>query len=200
MEFPDGWSLDYIASGAFSKSKNLKSLTFVDNLAGVYPNIFDGVESNEIILRFWTESVPDLIVEKEGVPFTFGVDNSRIKLEINSGMGEAFISGWSYPLAGYSGRETMEEAVKAELLATNGVEPTDEELKVEVDKRILPYMNIVRGWLGLAEIDSVDEIGSGTEYISDTDKRIDTQQNEIESIAQGTAKNQEKETKEETEE
>ena len=200
MEFPDGWSLDYIASGAFSKSKNLKSLTFVDNLAGVYPNIFDGVESNEIILRFWTESVPDLIVEKEGVPFTFGVDNSRIKLEINSGMGEAFISGWSYPLAGYSGRETMEEAVKAELLATNGVEPTDEELKVEVDKRILPYMNIVRGWLGLAEMDSVDEIGSGTEYISDTDKRIDTQQNEIESIAQGTAINQEKETKEETEE
>ena len=115
-------------------------------------------------------------------------------------MGEAFISGWSYPLAGYSGRETMEEAVKAELLATNGVEPTDEELKVEVDKRILPYMNIVRGWLGLAEIDSVNEIGSGTEYISDTDKRIDTQQNEIESIAQGTAINQEKETKEETEE
>lgn len=49
-------------------------------------------------------------------------------------------------------------------------------------------------------MDSVDEIGSGTEYISDTDKRIDTQQNEIESIAQGTAKNQEKETKEETEE
>ena len=172
MEFPSGWSLDYIASGAFSKSKHLGSLTFIDNLVGIYPNIFDGVESDEITLRFWTDTVPELIVENEGVPYTFGVDNSKIKLEINSGMGEAFISGWSYPLAGYSNRETMEEAVKAEMTEANGVEPTEDALKVEVDKRILPYMNIVRGWLGLASVDSVDEMAAGTENISEIDTSV----------------------------
>lgn len=171
MEFPKGWSLDYIASGAFSRSKNMESLTFIDNLTGIYPDIFKGVESDTMTLRFWTDSVPELIVEEEGVPFSFGIDNSKIKLEINSGRGEAFINGWSYPLAGYSSRETMEEAVKAEMTEKNGgTEPTDEELKAEVDSRILPYMNIVRGWLGLNPVDSFDAIGEGTDAIRSIDE------------------------------
>ena len=213
MEFPEGWSLDYIASGAFSKSKHLQSLTFIDNLTGIYPNIFEGVESDEITLRFWTSAVPELIVDKEGVPFIFGVDNAKIKLEINSGMGEEFINGWSYPLAGYSNRATMEEAVKAEMLAANGSEPTKDELKTEVDKRILPYMNTVRRWLGLAAVESVDEIKEGTAAITDdvenanAEKHLEDDKNLLESTVQGNdAKkeydsiSQDKETKEETEE
>ena len=213
MEFPEGWSLDYIASGAFSKSKHLKSLTFIDNLTGIYPNIFEGVESDEITLRFWTSAVPELIVDKEGVPFTFGVDNAKIKLEINSGMGEEFINGWSYPLTGYSNRTAMEEAVKAEIVAANGSEPTKDELKTEVDKRILPYMNTVRRWLGLAAVESVDEIKAGTAAITDdvenanAEKHLEDDKNLLESTVQGNdAKkeydsiSQDKETKEETEE
>ena len=213
MEFPEGWSLDYIASGAFSKSKHLKSLTFIDNLTGIYPNIFEGVESDEITLRFWTSAVPELIVDKEGVPFTFGVDNAKIKLEINSGMGEEFINGWSYPLAGYSNRTAMEEAVKAEIVAANGSEPTKDELKTEVDKRILPYMNTVRRWLGLAAVESVDEIKAGTAAITDdvenanAEKHLEDDKNLLESTVQGNdAKkeydsiSQDKEMKEETEE
>lgn len=170
MEFPEGWSLDYIASGAFSKSKNLRSMTFIDNLAGIYPDIFSGVESDTVTMRFWTDAVPKLMIEKQGIPFDFGIDNSRIKLEINSGMGEAFINNWSYPLAGYSSRETMEEAVKAELTEKNGgTEPTEEELKTEVDLRILPYMNIVRGWIGLDPVQSFDAIGKGAEKIDSND-------------------------------
>ena len=170
MEFPEGWSLDYIASGAFSKSKNLRSMTFIDNLKGIYPDIFSGVESDTVTMRFWTDAVPKLMIEKQGVPFDFGIDNSRIKLEINSGMGEAFINNWSYPLAGYSSRETMEEAVKAELTEKNGgTEPTEEELKTEGDLRILPYMNIVRGWIGLDPVQSFDAIGKGAEKIDSND-------------------------------
>lgn len=163
MEFPEGWSVDYIASGAFSKSKNLESLAFVDNLAGMYPNIFKGVESDTLTMRFWTETVPQLILDEEGVPYEFGIDNSKIKLEVNDGMGEAYINGWSYPLAGYTDRSSMETAVKEELTQKDGSEPTDEELKAEVDKQILPYMNIIRGWLGLDPVDTIDDVATGTE-------------------------------------
>ena len=186
MEFPEGWSLDYIASGAFSKSKHLESLSFVDNLTGIYPDIFKGVESDEITLRFWAESVPELIVEKEGVPYSFGVDNSKIKLEVNSWMAEEFINKWSYPLAGYSTREAMEDAVKTEMTQTNGAGPTEEELKAEVDKRILPYMNIVRGWLGLDPVESIEEAGSGTEELSESGDTLSEEIDGIKIPAQGS--------------
>ena len=60
--------------------------------------------------------------------------------------------------------------MKAELTEKNGgTEPTEEELKTEVDLRILPYMNIVRGWLGLEPVRSFDAIGKGTEGIDSGD-------------------------------
>ena len=83
--------------------------------------------------------------------------------------------------------------MKAELTEKNGgTEPTEEELKTEVDLRILPYMNIVRGWLGLEPVrlsdeqtkdilpDSTltDEDISGNDQAEDKSQAVTTEQRE----------------------
>ena len=79
----------------------------------------------------------------------------------------------------------------------NGVEPTEDALKVEVDKRILPYMNIVRGWLGLASVDSVDEMAAGTENISEIDTSV-MAQSSVQAIEQTVQEEAETVVKKET--
>ena len=189
LEFPSSWSLDYIATGAFSNSENLNSFATDEPLVGIYPNAFKGVKSNEFTFMFWSSSVPNLIVEKEGTPFDFGIDNSKIiSLVVSGGMEGEFINTWSYQLAGYSNRASMEKAVKAEMTKKNGKEPTDEELKAEVDKRVLPYMNLVRKWLGWREADSVETAleESGTGKSTETEPTIPAESGDIQNPEQAS--------------
>ena len=44
----------------------------------------------------------ELICDEQGVPFDFGIDDSKLVLEVPDGCKAAYVQEWSYRFAGYS--------------------------------------------------------------------------------------------------
>lgn len=157
LEMPDGYYLDYIGSFAFMESPDLRMVELPFGLAGIYYNAFNGVKfksndpSDGLIMVYdsWSETVPQLILEYEGEPFSFGIDDSRIALMDLYGEGSRdaeFIQEWTLPMTGYSSVANLRAAVRNKL-SENGAEPTDEEVEAEVTQRLMKGENRVRKML-----------------------------------------------------
>ena len=110
----DGWALDYIASGAFSRAKNLSNITTYSSLMGIYDGAFSGIESDTLTFSYLASEAPALLGFTEGTPFSFGIDDSRITFVV-WGTKELITDTWLYPMAGYTDRDSMLAAVTAEL-------------------------------------------------------------------------------------
>lgn len=159
MGLPENWYFDGIEPGAFAGHKNLKKVIFPYNYSELQSGVFEGLESDSLTLEFthWLGLGDrlDLVLDGEGIPFSFGVDDSVIHLVVPEGFEETYIEQWSYKLAGYDGLEGMRSAVKEELSA-DGNEASEEEVDAVISERLLPQVNRLRHMMNLEEVDKID--------------------------------------------
>ena len=167
-----GSYLDNIGSGAFSRAKNLQKVVIPNGLAAIYSNAFAGVESESVTLVFegWA---PDLFRSDDdilnGEPFSFGIEDSRIHIQVPEGWEDFYIEMWEYIFAGYDNVEDMWSAVEADLTEINGTEPTNEEILNEVNKRLVVSHNRLRAMMGLEPEQTDTDISDGSGDTTDAD-------------------------------
>ena len=101
MDMPEGWFIDYIAAGTFSKCKDLESVTVPEALAGIESGVFDGVKSDHLTLKLESDSVPELQMTN-GEPFDFGIDPEKLSIQVPEGYVSNYITYWTFPVAGYT--------------------------------------------------------------------------------------------------
>ena len=162
LELLDGWRLDYIGEGAFSNTKNLEYLILESGLAGIEQDAFRGVESDTLTMTFMDGNPPELLNFTPGEGYTFGIDESRIKIYILAwGDEEAylrFIEKWIYPMAGYQNYAEMYAAVAAGM-----PDAAEEEIYAKMEEILLPVENRIRRMLWHREwIPGASEFEEGT--------------------------------------
>ena len=164
MELPDDWALDYVAADAFRESPELRVVSVPETLAGFHSNAFRGLEFDESdptdgLIIYLNEKIFDLVPEGEGVPFTFGVDEDRVRvvsLPLLNGDDDIsyYVQFWTLPMAGYSSIDTMRAAIAAELTA-DGEAPDDETVQAELEACLLEAENRVRRLLDWEETEEL---------------------------------------------
>ena len=154
MGLPAGWYFDGIEPYAFAGTKELKEIDLPYDLSELSNNAFAGIESGSLTIRFNQWWAIDFVLE-DGKPFSFGVDDSVLHIEVWDFMQDECIQTWSYKLAGYDDLESMRAAVKEEL-TVNGKEPSDVEVDTEIARRLLPQVNRLRRMMGMEEIEKLD--------------------------------------------
>ncbi len=107
MEMPDGWYVSCIAANAFSKCKDLKSVTIPEKLSSIESGAFAGMESSNLTLKLMDTEAPVLQNISVDEPFTFGIDADRLSIEVPDGCIDSYISSWAFPLAGYTSFSDM---------------------------------------------------------------------------------------------
>ena len=164
LEMPYGWALDYIGTGAFADSPDLDTVSLPDTLVGIHHNAFAGVqidmedESDGLMLvTSGNNSIPGLVLETEGIPFSFGIPDERVAVMdfVTDGDGEGaddrlLIQNWTLPMTGYYTVDDLRLAVTFDLMDEDGNLPDDEAVEAEVTARLLAGENRVRtilfGW------------------------------------------------------
>ena len=149
-----GWTLDYIASGAFSKCKNLNYVFLPFGLLGISDGAFEGVESESITIMCADDSAPDLTGFEPGTPFSFGVVDSRIHLMF-WGDSQTYAESWLFPMAGYTDMAQMRRMVGSELSAVYGREPSVDEISSEIEMRLDAANARLTLMMGLSEAEDL---------------------------------------------
>ena len=164
MELPYGMAPEYIASNTFSKCKNLKHVIIPSTLYGIYTDAFEGVLSDQLILTFegtQETEVPQFLMNDSQEPFTFGVDDSHLKIEVPEGTEYAYIRALEFPMLGYSDFNEWKEAIRDELKKSLDDEIPDDVLSVELEKRmpeLIEIENHIRVMMGMNLIDKVEDL------------------------------------------
>lgn len=202
MEMPDGWYVSYIAANAFSKCKDLKSVTIPEKLSSIESGAFAGVESSTLTLKFMDTEAPALQNISIDEPFTFGVDADKLSIEVPDGSIDSYISSWAFPLAGYTSFSDMFSTIYDEIERElndgwNGYEEdtpddsddqedtqsqtSDEDIRTITYERmaelLMPAENTLRTIFGKKQITDTDDLiclknHQATELI-DTDEEND---------------------------
>lgn len=153
LDLPQNWALDFIASGAFRESPELRQVTVPETLTAIEHDAFAGLTFQEddpydVLYLYMADSsgIFGLNVRQEGTPFSFGVDDERVQVICSNVIMEdedalaTFIQFWTAPMAGYSDAEALENAVRAKL----GPDASDEDVRAEMERILLPAENRVR--------------------------------------------------------
>ena len=163
LEIPDGWCLDYIGTGSFGRSKQLQEAYIPDSMAGMEQEPFAGAseESDSLTVHFaGTEPLTLMGVSKEE-PYSFGIEDEKLHIEVPLGYEETYVAAWTFPMAGYDDLWSMINDVWEELEA-EGVDVLSDEgwaqLETEVRERLLPVENRLRGLLGMELITDTKDL------------------------------------------
>lgn len=115
IDMPDVWYLDSVEADAFEGAKNLEKVTLLDNLSSIESNAFRGsaADSSQLTLHFEGTEPLQLIGGTKDEPFTFGVDEKKLHLDVPSGSEADYIKAWVYPLSGYTDEEEVLAEAKA---------------------------------------------------------------------------------------
>ena len=151
LEFPEGWYLDYVGTGAFRKCKNLHSVTMEGNLVGVESNAFKGVEG-DLTLNFEGPFAPILVLDEAGTPFEFGVADENLHINVPEGFETIYIEDWIYPLCGYEDLWSMFNAY-----CTSTEEDEFNQQLEEMNRVLDEARNRLRRMMGLPEISISEE-------------------------------------------
>lgn len=145
LGLPKGWIMDYISTGAFSNSPNLKSVTITEPLVGIYADAFKGVEG-DLTLTFTGKAaeITALLDTCEDGTFGFGIDDSKMHVIVDGDekVQEDFLNFWTLQLAGYSDLDVMREEMSEE----------------EIREVLFKCENRVRLWMGLELLASPDDV------------------------------------------
>lgn len=169
MDMPEGWYIDHIAAGAFSKCKDLERVTVPEALTGIESGAFKGVESDHLTLKLEGdivgESVPELQIT-DGEPFDFGIDPGKLSIEVPEGYVSNYITYWTFPMAGYTSLSDIfyrfYDEMEKEMNGNGEKEASFEEIYTAVYKRmaetLMPAENKLRKMFGLDEITDYKEL------------------------------------------
>lgn len=171
IDLPAGWYLDNIGARAFSRAKNLQKVNIPYSLVAMYSHALEGVESDEVTLVFEGAFPPNLLRTQEdienNVPFSFGIEDSRVHIEVPEFCEEWYIDAWKYIFAGYDNGQDMWDAITEELTDENGVEPSGDEVRAEMDRRLVVSENRLRGMMGIELLD--DDLPDAFSVTADAD-------------------------------
>ena len=160
FDLPEGWYVDYLGTGVFRNSPNLRTV-YADSLAALQTGAFSGRdESREIDLILDMETPIDLLptVSYLGEPFDF---TGLRSVSVPSGCEEAYLEAWVWQAAGYQDYSDMYTSIHWDLLFNGELsEELDEDgTKQYIDniirERLLPYENTVLALLGMPETNHV---------------------------------------------
>lgn len=179
LDLPEGWCIDYIGTGAFSGSKNLKKVIIpaaselAGTITGIYPDAFSGVESDSLTLEFESESPAELLWNGSDT-FSFGIDDDRLHLVVPAGSEEDYLSAFLWHMAGYENELQLRRSIVNELTDEEGNVPAETVVDAEMQKRLLPVYNRLRRMMGLEPSDRVDilAISAETDPMSISDSGI----------------------------
>lgn len=114
---PNGWYLDYIETGTFSRSIALENVFIPGNLVGIYSDAFAGAKLANGTLTLYLEGnePPALLRTAEDEPFTFGVADECMALAASPfSFGEIdeddYVEAWAPALATDNTAEALETA------------------------------------------------------------------------------------------
>ena len=156
LDLPDGWFLDGIESGAFSRCSSLQKVTIPSNMVEIESGAFQGVNSGTLTLEFADGGDPTTLKCEEGTPFSFGVDDSNLYLTVPEGREDEYIKSWVYPMEGFSDLDAMRASVKEALQADNP-DVTDAQVDEEIARRLLPVENRLRTMMHLNTVEELDK-------------------------------------------
>ena len=153
------WSIGYLASGTFSRSTQLQSVWLPDTLLGIESGILTGVESERVTLTFTGETPPELTGCSPESPFTFGIEDSRVRLVFEEGADPAeYIRSWLFAMAGYGNMSQMRRLISAELQGDSETAPTEEEVTKVIEERLIQAENRLREMIGMDPVDQVEDM------------------------------------------
>ena len=185
MGFPFNMDITYIGSNAFVKSPNIKEINIPATLSGIQENAFAGINSDKLELNFddvfWPGdelTIPELIRTDTSQPFSFGIDDSRISINVPYGREDEYIEAWRCAFAGYADEDAVRQEVVEKLNATDPDKtPTEDEINLEVEKKLLPAENRIRVMMGLDPVDEAD-----LETNAEEDKESEEKDTEAEEV------------------
>lgn len=164
LDLPEGWSIDYIGTGAFSGSKKLQKLIIPETadaagqagtVIGIYPNAFAGVESDLLTVEFKSRTPVELFQEDEK-PFSFGLGADHLRLIVPEGSEEDYLYSFLWPMAGYEGEQQMRTQIIEKLTEEQGDTPSEADVDARMQQELLPVYNSLRSMMGLDSRDRVD--------------------------------------------
>ena len=160
MDMPDGWYLDYIAKGAFQNCKQLDMVYIPSTLAGIESGAFEGMPAFTLLLED-EELAPSLLIEEDGVPFTFGSE-CEIQTFGDDPEHSTLLKNWTLPFAGYAEYSDLVSAMTGQWQAEHpDIDPDTEEAQTEINRLIKDKLrdaeNTLRTMLGMELLSEEDD-------------------------------------------
>ncbi len=117
---------------------------------------FKDTDSALVTIKLMGYFAPVLSGFEEGTPFSFGIDDSRIKLDLSmsSCSVQDVIDSWTVPMAGYYSSYSLKYAIQQEL----GDDASELDVYNELVKFMLAGENRVRALLGMEPASDVDDM------------------------------------------
>ena len=110
-------------------------------------------------LTFTGETPPELTGYSPESPFTFGIEDSRVRLVFEEGADPAeYIRSWLFAMAGYDNMSQMRRRISAELQGDFETAPTEEEVTKVIEERLIQAENRLREMIGMDPVDRVEDM------------------------------------------
>lgn len=182
LDMPEEWFLDSVESGAFAGADDLQSVTCLENLVSIEKDAFKGSAKNseKLTLNFAGTSPLQLLNWSKDDPFSFGVSDDKLKIQVPEGSEEEYIKSWVYPMSGYADEAEVlaeaEELVKKEGSVSADTDAVDEKKQQdtqvgETDDPVTVDSDTDSGDTDAGDTDNGANGGS-TDTVDDTEVRI----------------------------
>ena len=167
-----------IRTDAFAKCPGLNGIFLSSYPVTLEDGFLKYTECKEVGLWALDGDLPSLSISEEGVPYSFGIDDSRINFMSwsHSSMSE-YLNAWEYPLIGYSSKETFERAMKEQVKEENpdleeDSEKFSEKLKERIGEQEDKAKERIRTIVSYLEDDTeTDQPGSSMENTEEDDTK-----------------------------
>lgn len=117
---------------------------------------FKDIKSDCLAVELKGYMIPVLIGFSEGTPYSFGIDESKIKLDLSMSSCKVkdLMDNWVPPLTGYYTSYSLKSAIKQEL----GEGASELDIYNELVKRLLDAENRIRAMLGMEAATGPDDM------------------------------------------
>lgn len=196
LDLPSGFNYQIvIQKDAFVKCRNLAGIFLSSKPVFLEDGFLQFAQSQEIGLWSLSGTLPSLVISKEGVPYSFGIDDTRVNFMAFGYTMSEYMAVWEYPLLGYSNRENFENAMKEEVKTENlDLDEESEEFSEKLQKKIQEQEEIAKE--RIREIVSYIDDDSSEDLLEKTEETKNTE--EVDMKAENTEETGEKaETEEE---
>ena len=140
-----------------------------NDISGIFDGTFNGC-TNLRDITFTSTAAPRLLLYSKGIDYMFDretwespdVEVANLKIHVPEGSELYYVDSWRYGMLGYASYngdtayQDMYDDVYWDLYMQYFEEPTADEVRAEVDRRLLTSENRVRTMLGLPLVDAIE--------------------------------------------